>query len=53
MDGNGSKIEIFNPFGEASELLHRCDSVRRHGYTFANSSDAWCFLAFVPAAVRS
>src|SRR6516165_1729998 len=35
------------------DLLHRCDSVRRHGYTSAASGNAWRFLAVVSSAVRS
>ena len=39
--------------GNMRDLLHRCDSVRRHSYTFAASSDARRLLAVVPSAVRS
>src|SRR5438445_5459132 len=35
------------------DLLHRCDSVRRHSYTFADSSYAWSVFAVVPSAIRS
>src|SRR5262249_22485038 len=38
--------------GNMRDLLHRCDSVCRNRYTFANSSDAWRFLVAVPSAVR-
>ena len=39
--------------GNMRDLLHRCDPVRRHSYSFANSSDAWRIFAVVPSAVRS
>ena len=35
------------------DLLHRCDPVRRHSHSFANSSYAWRVFAVVPSAVRS
>ena len=34
------------------DLLHRCDSVRRHSYSSTTSSYAWRFLAVVSSAVR-
>ena len=39
--------------GYVCDLLHRCNSVRRDGRSFANSSDALRVLTFVSAAIRS
>ena len=35
------------------DLLHRCDSVRRRSYPFADSSYALGVLPVIPSAVRS